>query len=281
MTSVIVVGALGVITITGGLFLRRLLGQLAELRRQITGIDRQMRAQRAHVTCLRQLITEDEDADHANGPQAEIAVANGGLEVSGDSATLPPPGQEPIRRKRHLGLYIGGAVSAAATIATAARGALRAHRNQFIGTLTAAAVPAATVTMFVAQPWSDGADQQPPPSSSTAIPSATSQAARHSIDPARTCRRTPLARAQRGPVARRDGTGSAGRGGRRHTIAHRGRGLLSCAGRPFQHKPQSRERDRSSRPDARADAAGPHAHARATRHTSREGWQPARPERLD
>ncbi len=171
MATVIVAAALGVILITGGLFLRRLLGELAELRRQITGIDRQMRAQRAHVTFLRQLLTEDED-DGDDGQPGEAAVVNGGLEPPGP----PPPshGPEPVRRKRHLGLYIGGAVAALATISTAARGAVRDHRGQLIGAVTGAAVTATTVTMVTVQPGTSDHDQSWPPSAPTASDPPTS-----------------------------------------------------------------------------------------------------------
>ncbi|SMF86040.1 hypothetical protein, partial [Streptomyces sp. Amel2xC10] len=119
MTWVIVAGALGVTIITGGLFLRRLLGelkamrhQIAEQGRQITGIDRQVRRQRAHVTVLRQLLEDDGE----NGPPPQ-AIA-----VNGDKPPAPADaGGEPVRRKKHLGLYLGGAIAALATIATVAR----------------------------------------------------------------------------------------------------------------------------------------------------------------
>lgn len=167
-----VAGALGVIIITGGLFLRRLLGeladqrdQLAELRRQITGIDRQMRAQRAQVTVLRQLLTDDGNDEH---PPGQAAVVNGDLPPA-----YSPTGAEPVRRKQHLGLYLGGAVAAIATVSTAARGALREYRGQFIGAMTGAAVTATTVTMVTVQPWSS--QSSPPPfSSPTAAGSPTS-----------------------------------------------------------------------------------------------------------
>ncbi|MCI3277456.1 hypothetical protein [Streptomyces cylindrosporus] len=164
MTAVIVAGALGVIIITGGLFLRRLLGQLAELRRQITGIDRQMRAQRAHVTFLRYLLTDSEDEE----PPEQAAVVNGNPE--------PAPAvseTEPVRRKKHLRLYIGGLAAAVAMVGTVCRDALRYHRGQFIGAITGAAVTAATVTMVTVQPWSDDADGGARSSAPTAAPSAT------------------------------------------------------------------------------------------------------------
>lgn len=175
MAMVIVAGALGVIIITGGLFLRRLLSelaqlhsQLAEARRQITGIDRQMRAQRAHVTFLRQLLTDDEDQDDGDGDDSrpsQAAVVNG--------STEPPPGPapgmpEPVRRKRHLGLYVGGAAAALATIGAGAREAIREYRGQLIGAATGVAVTATTVTMVTVQPWTDDHGQAWPSSAPTA-----------------------------------------------------------------------------------------------------------------
>lgn len=159
MATVIVAGVLGVILITGGLFLRRLLGQLAELRRQITGIDREMRAQRAQVTVLRHLLADEEDVD---GPPGQAAVVNGGPPVT-------PTGPDPVRRKGHLGLHLGGVTAAAlATISTVAREALRDHRAQLVAVVTGAAVTATTLTMVTVQPWRDGAAELPPSSVPTA-----------------------------------------------------------------------------------------------------------------
>ncbi|WP_406168996.1 hypothetical protein [Streptomyces sp. NBC_00996] len=178
MTSVIVAGALGVImVICGVLFLRRLLGEVAELRRQITRFDREMRAQRAHVKFVRQLIEEeDEDeGDDDGGPPVHAAVVNGegaGLPPGAAAGVQPQAGPEPVLRKGNLALYIGGAVAAIATIITAARDALHAHRSQLIATVTGAAVTAAaTVTLITVQPWSDDASHQPPSSAPTAASS--------------------------------------------------------------------------------------------------------------
>lgn len=162
MALVIVAGVLGVITICGGLFLRRLLGELAELRRQITRFDRQMRAQRARETFLRQLIAYG-DSEDGDRPPEEAAVVNGH-----DHAAVPPPLEEhaPVRRKKHLGLYIGGGGTLAA-LTTAARQAARAHSGQVIGALTGAAVTAATVTVVTVQPWEHSVAHRPHPSSAT------------------------------------------------------------------------------------------------------------------
>lgn len=152
MAMVIFASALGVIIITEGLFLRRLLGDIAELRRQITGIDRQMRAQRAHVTALRQLLAEpDEELPR------EVAV-------SGGPAHLPPPRPDPVRRKKHLGLHLGGFALVAA-VGAAAREALHTHRGQLASAITGAAVTSTTVTALTITPWVDTADHigpQPP-----------------------------------------------------------------------------------------------------------------------
>lgn len=151
----IVAGALGVIIITGGLFLRRLLGelkaqrlQLTEQRQQITGIERQLRRQRAHVTFLRQLLADNGEHDDEDGTPPQAAVVNG------HEPDLPPNGPEPVRRKRHLGLYIGGAAAALAAFSGVVGEIARAHRGQLVGAVTGAAVTATTVSMVVIQPWS-------------------------------------------------------------------------------------------------------------------------------
>jgi len=166
MVFVIVAGALGVSIITGGLFLRRLLGEIAELRRQITGIDRQMRAQRAHVTFLRQLLTEDDAGD---GPPSEAAVVNGNADPPNFAYSLPGP--EPVRRKRHLGLYLGGAVAAIATVSSVARDALHGHRVQIISALVGAAATATTVTVVSVQPWTDNRSDWPTSAPAVSAPS--------------------------------------------------------------------------------------------------------------
>jgi len=172
MTWVIVTGALGGVTVTGGLFLRRLLGELAYLRsqltetgRQITGIDRQMRAQRARVNFIRQLIIEGTIDDEQLPPETAV--------VNGDPATEAgePHGDrpEPVRRKRHLGLYIGGAVAAVGTFSTAARLTARVHRGAVAGATAAAAITAATVSMVTVEPWTHSISHRPPPSTAPSM----------------------------------------------------------------------------------------------------------------
>ncbi|MFI0576206.1 hypothetical protein [Streptomyces tendae] len=165
MTWLIVAGALGAISITGGLFLRRLLGelvalrgQLTELRRQITGIDRQLRAQRAHVNILRQLLAEDGDTTDGSSPPPQAAVANGNDPAAGHGPEIRPP----ARRKRHLGLYLGGVAAALAAISGVVREIATAHRAQIVGAVTGAAMTAATVTVVTVQPWTDDAGHKPP-----------------------------------------------------------------------------------------------------------------------
>ncbi|MEV7684526.1 hypothetical protein [Streptomyces bungoensis] len=160
MAYAIVAGVLGVITISGGLFLRRLLGQMAELRRQITWFDRQMRAQRARVTFLRFLITEygedDEDGDGDGSPEQVV--------VNGYAPGAPPGAQDDpplVRRKRHLSLYFGGLAAAWGAIGAAVRQVARAHRAQFVGAVASASITAATVTMVTVQPWTHGWHRPP------------------------------------------------------------------------------------------------------------------------
>lgn len=166
MTWLFVAGALGAIIITGGLFLRRLLGELAALRsqlteqrRQITGIDRQLRAQRARVDILRQLIADEGDPDHGDGSHPPQAAVVNGIDPA---PSAEPDGPEPVRRKRHLGLYIGGAAAALAAISGAAREAARGHRMQIVGAVTGAAVTAATVTIVTVQPFTHDTGYEPP-----------------------------------------------------------------------------------------------------------------------
>lgn len=160
MAIVIFASALGVIIITGGLFLRRLLGDIAELRRQITGIDRQMRAQRAHVTALRQLLAE---------PDTELPRE---AAVSGSPAPLPPPRPDPVRRKKHLGLHLGGPLAIVVAAGSAIREALHSYRGHLAGAISGAAITGTTVTALAIAPWMDSADHigpQPaaPPGQST------------------------------------------------------------------------------------------------------------------
>jgi len=156
---VIFASALGVIIITEGLFLRRLLGDIAELRRQITGIDRQMRAQRAHVTALRHLLTEPDD----ELPRRAVAV-------SGGPAPSPPPRPGPVRRKKHLGLHLGGALAIAATAGTAAREALAMHRSHLVSAIAGTAVTGTAVTALAITPWISTADHIGPQPSAPAAP---------------------------------------------------------------------------------------------------------------
>jgi hypothetical protein len=174
MTWVRVAGALGVIMtifVTGGLFLRRLLGELADLRgqlteqrRQITGIDRQMRAQRAHVNFIRQLLAEDDDSEPP--PQAAVAGAS---DPSPSSVAGPhgPEAFQPVRRKRHLGLYLGGAVAALGTVSNAARLCARVHRGALVSALSAATISVATMTAVTVQPWTGSVGHRPPSSQPT------------------------------------------------------------------------------------------------------------------
>jgi hypothetical protein len=90
--------------------------------------------------------------------------------------TAPPPGgQEPVRRKKHLGLFIGGGAVAAfaVTLGQAARAAWQMHRGQVIGAAVAGAVvTTATVLVLAYAPWRDG-DNAPSSSAPTAGPTAS------------------------------------------------------------------------------------------------------------
>ncbi|MET9158227.1 hypothetical protein ABZX56_10905 [Streptomyces parvulus] len=69
---------------------------------------------------------------------------------------------EPDRRKRHLGLYIGGAAAAVVTVKAAVREMVTHHRMQFAGALAGAAATAATVTMVTVQPWTHDSGYEAP-----------------------------------------------------------------------------------------------------------------------
>ncbi|MFJ9114414.1 hypothetical protein ACIRJO_02575 [Streptomyces sp. NPDC102394] len=170
MALVIVAGVLGVITICGGLFLRRLLGQVAELRRQITRVDRQMRAQRARESFLRALISSDEDGgedDGDDGPPVQAAIVNGHDLLEGPDFYGAGP---PVRRKKHLGLYLGGAAAALTTLGHLTLEALRQHRGRIAAAITGASITAATATLVTVQPWTQDTSQQPPSSAPTVAP---------------------------------------------------------------------------------------------------------------
>ncbi|MFD1656926.1 hypothetical protein ACFSL4_01425 [Streptomyces caeni] len=165
---VIFASGLGVIIITEGLFLRRLLGELAELRRQITGIERTMRADRAHVKALRQLLAEDDEEDEP--PLVAAVIGNGG--------SPPPDIGLPIRHlpgllatRKHLSVLKGGGICAVLTIAA---DALRAGRGHITGALAGSAVTATTVTLLTVTPWATGAGHQTPPAAPAPPPSALS-----------------------------------------------------------------------------------------------------------
>ncbi|MEU3899806.1 hypothetical protein [Streptomyces sp. NPDC029519] len=113
------------------------------------------------MNILRQLIADDGDRDDNDGtgsPPPQAAVVNGNDPAP--SADLAAP--EPARRKRHLGLYIGGAAAALAAISGAAREAASGHRAQLVGAVTGAAVTAATVTVVTVQPFHQDSGYEAP-----------------------------------------------------------------------------------------------------------------------
>lgn len=245
MTPVIVVGALGVIiSITEGLFLRRLLGQLAELRRQITGIDRQMRAQRARVTFLRQLITDGQNEDkNEDGPTAHSEVVTRSPEETPDLALQSAHGPEPVRRKKHLGLYPGGA-AAVTIVAPPAPGSPRTHRSQIACAITGSAIAAAAATMATVPPWVDDADHTTPPTPAVSAAATVHAAGARSARPGPK-RETPSVAGQWAMPPSLSGDQSSARAPAPDSAApspqHQSRHLLrAIRGRPSRGKPERR-----------------------------------------
>ncbi|MFD4258165.1 hypothetical protein ACFWR9_11180 [Streptomyces sp. NPDC058534] len=117
------------------------------------------------MNILREMLADDGDTHDNNdsSPPPQAAVAHG------NDPAPDPAGRHPIRRKRHLGLFLGGVAAAMATFSGVAREIAATHRIQLVGTVTGAAVAAATVTVITVQPWTDSTDYEPP----SAAPSAS------------------------------------------------------------------------------------------------------------
>lgn len=162
MIFFILAAALGANTVIVLLLFRRLRQDLAQsLSRQVTAI----RVEITRDRVIRQLTDTQGRAGGEQEPTEAVALA-----IGAESEPEPPPPQpQPVRRKGHLGLYIGGALALAATaLARAAREGLRIHRRQSaLGILAAAAATTTTVTVLTITPWVDGSDIDPPP----AVPS--------------------------------------------------------------------------------------------------------------
>ncbi|CAL9347853.1 hypothetical protein SUDANB1_00400 [Streptomyces sp. enrichment culture] len=157
MIWIILAAGLGANFIIVMLLFRRLRGNL---NRQL----RDMRAEHNSELILRAL---------REAPQRQQAVqaANG----TGEVAPELPLGPQPVRRKRHLGLFIGGAVAAmVAVLSQGLRAAWDTRRGQVVGTAIGVATVAATTIILLAySPWEDGGSG-PPSSAPTAAPTVTS-----------------------------------------------------------------------------------------------------------
>jgi hypothetical protein len=152
MIWVVLATGLGAHCIVFVLLFRRLRG---DLNRQL----RDMRAEHNSEWILRAL----RDAPG----RAVVQAANGrGHEP-------PPMGPQPVRRKRHLGLFLGGGVAALLTTTRSARDRRRSHRRQFATTAAAAAVTATTIALVILSPWEDDSNDGPPSSAPTAGPTAS------------------------------------------------------------------------------------------------------------
>lgn len=154
MIWIILAAGLGANILVATLLFRRL---REDLNRQL----RDMRAEHNSEWILRALKDAPEERERA----AQAA--------NGRPSELPPMGPQPVRRKRHLGLFIGGAAAALITISTAAREIWRNHSGQLVAGATAAAVTATALTLIIFNPWTDDADHEPPSSAPTAGPTDT------------------------------------------------------------------------------------------------------------
>ncbi|MCI3271442.1 hypothetical protein [Streptomyces cylindrosporus] len=75
---------------------------------------------------------------------------------------------QPVRRKRHLGLYIGGLSGIAAAVTDTTRHAWRTHRPQLIASAAAATLVVATaIVLIIVERQAD--DEQQPPSSAPTV----------------------------------------------------------------------------------------------------------------
>jgi hypothetical protein len=104
-------------------------------------------------------------------PEQAVQAANG----TGGVAPELPLGSQPVRRKKHLGLFIGGAVAAmVAALSQSLRDAWGAKPGQVIGAAAGvAAVAATTILLLAYPPWEDDGSG-PPSSAPTAAPTVTS-----------------------------------------------------------------------------------------------------------
>jgi len=76
----------------------------------------------------------------------------------------PPLHPQPVRRKKHLGLYRGGAIAAAVlTLSAILRCGRQSHRAHLVSTaLGSTAVAATTITMMSVAPWQQDINTVPP-----------------------------------------------------------------------------------------------------------------------
>jgi hypothetical protein len=153
MVWIILAAGLGANFIVVTLLFRRLRG---DLNRQL----RDIRAERNSEWILHALKDVPEEYE-----QAAQAANGGGFE-------LPPVALRPVRRKKHLGLYLGGGLAALGVmLGQGVREAWRAYRGHLVGTVAGATAAATTtVTLMTVTPWQDDASRHPPPSIPTAAP---------------------------------------------------------------------------------------------------------------
>jgi hypothetical protein len=154
MIWIVLAAGLGVANcIVLALLFRRLRG---DLNRQL----RDMRAERNSELILHAL------RGVPDLQQPAVRAANG----TGTELVPPPGGTHPVRRKKHLGLYLGGGLAAmVVTAAQAVRKSWKTHPIQLAGAAVGVATLAAVaVVLLTYTPWQN--HPRPPSSAPTAPP---------------------------------------------------------------------------------------------------------------
>jgi len=152
MILIILAAGLGLQFIVVVLLFRR-------LRRNLSRQLRDMRAERNSEKILRAL--------------QEAPVQHPAMQAANWFGPNPEPvgDPQPVRRKKHLGLYLGGGLAAmSVTVSQVMRETWKSHPVQLVGAVAGAAAAAATVAALLTYtPWRD--DSRPPSSAPTAAPS--------------------------------------------------------------------------------------------------------------
>ncbi|MFF4548655.1 hypothetical protein ACFY1J_31220 [Streptomyces sp. NPDC001406] len=170
MIEFILAVALGVLTIVMVLLFRRI-SSIAGRQARFDDAIRQLTD--VHVELYRELTILRRRSSGAARPDTHLSEKP--AVVGGDHpGKEPEPGDRPVRVKKHLRLYKGGAIAVVLALPGLLREALREHRGYVVSTaIGATAAGAATATLLVITPWYADADHRPPSSAPTTAPTAT------------------------------------------------------------------------------------------------------------